>query len=132
MWWGFQYSFIQKAPLLLQLGNSLFEVGGQVSICGGGLLSNCIVWSALPQQEPRTLPQLQRSLHIKTREKTCTTRQEPLEFDFEKSPLAQKYTSLLPQLQRRLHSSGGEEPHTPHKRAPHNPFGLWKIPTQCN
>ena len=27
---------------MLQLGNSLFEVGGQVSICGGGLLSNCI------------------------------------------------------------------------------------------
>ena len=27
---------------MLQLGNSLFEVGGQVSTCGGGLLSNCI------------------------------------------------------------------------------------------
>ena len=36
---------------------------------------------SLPQQETCTLPQLEWSLHITTREKSPTTRQELLEFD---------------------------------------------------
>lgn len=33
---------LSRRFLSWQLGNSLFEVVGQGSICGGGLLSNCI------------------------------------------------------------------------------------------
>jgi len=47
---------------------------------------------SLSPQETCTLPQLEWSLHITTREKSPTTRQEPLEFDLERSLLAQQYT----------------------------------------
>ena len=47
---------------------------------------------SLAQQETCSLPQLEWSLHITTREKSPTTRQEPLEFDLERSPLAQQNT----------------------------------------
>ena len=66
---------------------------------------------SLSPQETCTLPQLEWSLHITTREKSPTTRQEPLEFDLERSLLAQQYTSLPPQLQKSLQSCE-EEPHT--------------------
>ena len=66
----------------------------------------------LAQQETCSLPQLEWSLHITTRERSPTTRQEPLEFNIERSPPAQQYTSLPPQLQRSLYSSCGGKPHT--------------------
>jgi len=48
---------------------------------------------SLAQQETCSLPQLEWSLHITTRERSPTTRQETLEFNIERSPPAQLYTT---------------------------------------